>query len=126
MKEINNFIIEKLKINKDSKLNKSLNIDENILWDIINIIEDFEITYPFYENCKFDIGKPFFSGKNIIVNVCFKKMSGAMWHSLIKYFDIFIKSKEKDYLKRRKLNQYTIPPIQKDNIQKIKFYIEDN
>ena len=79
MNNLNQYIIEKLHLNKDTKISRpSPEVDQNILWNIIHIIEDFESYNDFYSNCKFKIGKPSFSGENIIVNICFNKMSGAM------------------------------------------------
>ena len=52
-------------------------------------------------------------------------MSGAMWHSLKTAFNKFIESQKQNYLNNKKIKKYTIPPVQKDNLQKIRFYIED-
>jgi len=126
MNNLRQYIIEKLRIDKDIKISRSSpKVDQNILWNIIHIIEDFKSYNDFYSNCKFKIGKPSLSGENIIVNICFDKMSGAMWHSLKIAFNKFIESKKQNYLNNKKIKKYIIPAVQKDNLQKIRFYIED-
>ena len=73
MKELNNYIIEKLKINKDS--NKDIKFGKySVIMDIIsscidnNIKDPYEIDYRVFDLIKADNGKPY-----IIFNVHFNK-----------------------------------------------------